>query len=68
MPTSIKIFRSDFQMFYGITSLRLLVTKYVIEQNMAILTDIENELRVSKGERKGHKLGFGISRYKLLYI
>ena len=55
-------------MFYGITSLRLLVTKYVIEQNMAILTDIENELRVSKGERKGDKLGFGISRYKLLYI
>ena len=66
VPTSIEIFRSDFQMFHGITSLRLLSTKYVTEQNMPILIDIEN--RVSKGERKGSKLGFRISRYKLLYI
>lgn len=39
-------------MFYGITSLRLLVTKYVIEQNMPILTDIE-KTGFPKGKGRG---------------
>ena len=53
MPTSIKIFRLDFQMFHGITSLRLLSTKYVTEQNMPILIDIENKQGFQRGKEGG---------------
>ena len=39
-------------------------------QNRNRLTDIEHKLVVTKAERKGgrDKLGYGINRYKLLYV
>ena len=39
-------------------------------QNINRLTDIENKLMVTKGERKwgGIKYDFGINRYNLLYM
>ena len=44
--------------------------KWTYLQNRNRLTDIENKLMVTKGEREWgrDKLGFGISRYKLYQI